>query len=124
MKKKFNVIDLFSGCVGFSYGLQQSNYSILLGVDNSEIALSTFKLNHDKSEILNTRSSESVPGPLSISDDDAGAAEVEADAPMSSPPGDRNDGFILGADFPSNSDTLKLPPIFRSVLVRIPYSPE
>jgi len=53
MKKKFNVIDLFSGCGGFSYGLQQSNYSILLGVDNSEIALSTFKLNHDKSEILN-----------------------------------------------------------------------
>ena len=53
MSKKFNVIDLFSGCGGFSYGLQQSMFNILVGVDNSEIALSTFKLNHVNANSLN-----------------------------------------------------------------------
>lgn len=38
-----NVIDLFSGCGGFSYGFQQAGFKVILGVDNNKIALDTFK---------------------------------------------------------------------------------
>lgn len=33
MENKFNVIDLFSGCGGLSYGFGMANYSVLLGID-------------------------------------------------------------------------------------------
>ena len=49
---KFNVIDLFSGCGGFSYGFESAGYNIILGVDNEKIALDTFKLNHNNSNVL------------------------------------------------------------------------
>lgn len=49
---KFNVIDLFSGCGGFSYGFESAGYNVILGVDNEKIALETFKLNHNNSDIL------------------------------------------------------------------------
>lgn len=52
MNKKFSVIDLFSGCGGFSYGFQQAGYQIILGVDSAKIALSTFEKNHDNSKTL------------------------------------------------------------------------
>ena len=42
-KPKLNVIDLFSGCGGFSYGFQQSGYNVILGIDNTQIALKTFE---------------------------------------------------------------------------------
>ena len=45
-------IDLFSGCGGFSYGFQQAGFHILLGVDNTEIALQTFEKNHIDSKTL------------------------------------------------------------------------
>lgn len=47
------VIDLFSGCGGFSYGFQQAGFHIVLGVDNTEIALRTFEKNHNDSKVLN-----------------------------------------------------------------------
>jgi DNA (cytosine-5)-methyltransferase 1 len=53
MSRKLTAIDLFSGCGGFSYGFQQSGFHVLLGVDNSEIALKTFAKNHDNSMTLN-----------------------------------------------------------------------
>ena len=53
MSERLNVIDLFSGCGGFSFGLQQAKFNVLLGVDNSEIALATFKKNHTNSKTLN-----------------------------------------------------------------------
>ena len=40
-----NVIDLFSGCGGFSYGFQDAGFHIIAGVDNEQSALNTFKLN-------------------------------------------------------------------------------
>ena len=40
---KYQVIDLFSGCGGFSYGFQSNNYEVVLGVDNWDKALETFK---------------------------------------------------------------------------------
>ena len=50
---KYQVIDLFSGCGGFSYGFQSNNYEVVLGVDNWDKALETFKYNHKNSLVLN-----------------------------------------------------------------------
>jgi len=44
------VLDLFSGCGGFSYGFQEAGFDVVLGIDNVKIALDTFKLNHKNSE--------------------------------------------------------------------------
>ncbi|MEQ8477945.1 DNA (cytosine-5-)-methyltransferase [Fulvivirga sp.] len=52
MSKKLTAIDLFSGCGGFSYGFQQAGFHVILGVDNTEIALKTFEKNHDNSKAL------------------------------------------------------------------------
>ena len=52
MNRKFTAIDLFSGCGGFSYGFQQAGFHVLLGVDNTEIALKTFEKNHNNSKAL------------------------------------------------------------------------
>jgi DNA (cytosine-5)-methyltransferase 1 len=41
-----NVIDLFCGCGGLSFGFEQAGFDILLGIDNDSIALKTFELNH------------------------------------------------------------------------------
>ncbi|WP_291287162.1 DNA cytosine methyltransferase [Flavobacterium sp.] len=53
MEKKLTAIDLFSGCGGFSYGFQQAGFDVILGVDNTKIALETFKANHKGSQTLN-----------------------------------------------------------------------
>ncbi|WP_283750941.1 DNA cytosine methyltransferase [Bacillus cereus] len=52
MKKKYNVIDLFSGCGGFSSGFERAGYHILLGVDIWSDALKTFQANHKEATIL------------------------------------------------------------------------
>lgn len=52
MDKKLTVIDLFSGCGGFSYGFQQAGYHVILGVDNTAVALKTFEKNHNNSKTL------------------------------------------------------------------------
>ncbi|MDX2077641.1 MAG: DNA cytosine methyltransferase [bacterium] len=41
-----NVLDLFCGCGGMSWGLHQTGFTILCGIDNDAIALKTFKRNH------------------------------------------------------------------------------
>jgi len=51
-KKTLTVIDLFSGCGGFSFGFQEAGYEVVLGVDNVEIALKTFEKNHSNSKGL------------------------------------------------------------------------
>ena len=45
-KRTFNVIDLFCGCGGLSYGFIEAGYNVLLGVDFDEAALKTFERNH------------------------------------------------------------------------------
>ncbi len=50
--KKPTVIDLFSGCGGLSYGLEQSGFQIIAGIDNWSDALYTFQKNHKDSQIL------------------------------------------------------------------------
>lgn len=52
MTDKLTVIDLFSGCGGFSYGFQQAGYHVIIGVDNNKMALNTFEKNHENSKTL------------------------------------------------------------------------
>lgn len=52
MSKELTAIDLFSGCGGFSFGFQQAGFHIVLGVDNTEVALETFAHNHEDSKTM------------------------------------------------------------------------
>lgn len=47
LQKKPTVIDLFCGAGGFSEGFKQAGYQVLLGIDNIEIFIETFKANHE-----------------------------------------------------------------------------
>lgn len=49
-KTSLNFIDLFSGCGGFSAGMELSGHQCLLGVDFDKDAINTFKLNHKNAE--------------------------------------------------------------------------
>lgn len=49
---KFNVLDLFCGAGGLSYGFKSAGFDILLGIDNDAKALETFELNHKGSKSL------------------------------------------------------------------------
>lgn len=51
-KKKYNVIDLFCGCGGLSLGFEQAGYNVLLGIDNWEDSLKTYRHNHHGSETM------------------------------------------------------------------------
>lgn len=44
---KWNVIDLFCGAGGLSYGFEKAGFNVLLGIDNDAKALETFELNHN-----------------------------------------------------------------------------
>ena len=50
--KKPTVIDLFCGCGGLSMGFIHAGYNVVLGVDNDEAALKTFKANHGDAKTL------------------------------------------------------------------------
>lgn len=53
MKKQLNCIDLFCGCGGLSKGFLDAGFNVLVGVDNNQPALDTFKVNHDGGIPLN-----------------------------------------------------------------------
>jgi DNA (cytosine-5)-methyltransferase 1 len=44
-------IDLFSGCGGFSAGLEQAEMDCLAGIDHNEQAIHTFRANHSENTI-------------------------------------------------------------------------
>ena len=44
-------IDLFSGCGGFSIGLEKAGLKCLAGIDHNEFAINTFKLNHSSETV-------------------------------------------------------------------------
>jgi DNA (cytosine-5)-methyltransferase 1 len=48
--EKYNFIDVFSGCGGLSYGLEQAGMKCLLGIDFDKDAIESFKLNHKDAE--------------------------------------------------------------------------
>jgi DNA (cytosine-5)-methyltransferase 1 len=50
---KLCAIDLFAGCGGLSKGFIDAGYDILVGVDNDDSALATFKRNHNGAIALN-----------------------------------------------------------------------
>ena len=52
-KRKLTVIDLFSGCGGISKGFEEAGFDILLGIDNWDDALKTFKYNHKRAKVIN-----------------------------------------------------------------------
>lgn len=47
-----NVLDLFCGCGGLSYGFQNAGFNVVLGIDNDATALKTFELNHSNSKTI------------------------------------------------------------------------
>lgn len=49
---KYNVIDLFCGCGGLSYGFENAGFNVLLGIDNDAKALETFEKNHAGSKTI------------------------------------------------------------------------
>ena len=51
-KQKYNVIDLFCGAGGLSFGFEQAGCNILLGIDNDKLALETFEKNHKNAKSL------------------------------------------------------------------------
>lgn len=48
----YNVLDLFCGCGGLSYGFESAGYTIVLGIDNDRKALDTFELNHKDAKTI------------------------------------------------------------------------
>lgn len=51
--KKYNVIDLFCGCGGFSKGFGEAGYNIRFGIDMWTDAIITYKKNFPDAEVLN-----------------------------------------------------------------------
>lgn len=45
--KKPTVIDMFCGCGGLSRGFMDAGYEVLLGIDNNDDALKSFRANHN-----------------------------------------------------------------------------
>jgi len=77
------VLDLFSGCGGFSYGFQEANYEVVLGVDNADLALETFKYNHTNSQTFNLdlSKSESIKKIVTFIDELGGVDVIIAGPP-------------------------------------------
>ncbi|MDR2571632.1 MAG: DNA cytosine methyltransferase [Oscillospiraceae bacterium] len=51
--RQLSVIDLFAGCGGLSRGFMDAGFNVILGVDNDEAALKTFKRNHGNATTFN-----------------------------------------------------------------------
>lgn len=47
-----NLIDIFSGCGGLSYGFEMAGFNVLLGIDNDKAALNSFEANHKNSKSM------------------------------------------------------------------------
>jgi DNA (cytosine-5)-methyltransferase 1 len=58
MSNKKNLIDLFSGCGGLSFGFEQAGFECIVGVDIDKPALKTFAHNHPHAIPLNLDLSE------------------------------------------------------------------
>lgn len=46
-------VDLFAGCGGLSKGFMDAGFDVIVGIDNDNAALNTFKLNHGNAVALN-----------------------------------------------------------------------
>jgi len=50
--KVYNIIDLFCGAGGLSYGFERAGFNVLLGIDSDPSALKTFEINHKGSKSI------------------------------------------------------------------------
>jgi DNA (cytosine-5)-methyltransferase 1 len=50
--KKYNSIDIFSGCGGLTQGMHQANFKTQLAFEIDELASKTYKLNHPKAKVI------------------------------------------------------------------------
>ena len=44
--KRFTAVDLFCGCGGLSLGLRRAGFNVLAAVDNDELSIETYRMNH------------------------------------------------------------------------------
>ena len=49
----YNVLDLFCGCGGMSWGLAKKGFNIVAGIDNWDVALQTYRHNHTSAQAVN-----------------------------------------------------------------------
>lgn len=52
-KRKPTIIDMFCGCGGLSRGFMDAGYEVLLGIDNNDPALESFRKNHNGAISIN-----------------------------------------------------------------------
>lgn len=50
--EKYNVLDLFCGCGGMSWGLSKKGFNIVAGIDIWDVALSTYQHNHKNAKAI------------------------------------------------------------------------
>ena len=51
-KIRFTAIDLFSGCGGLSLGLRRAGFNILAAIDNDELSIDTYRMNHRRTRLI------------------------------------------------------------------------
>lgn len=81
--KKYNVIDLFCGCGGFSKGFQEAGFNIALGIDLWEEATQTYKYNHPGTVVINQDITSITPQELLQK---SGLAKDDVDVIIGGPP--------------------------------------
>lgn len=59
--EKYNVLDLFCGCGGMSWGLAKKGFNIVAGFDIWDIALQTYQYNHKNAKAVNLDITDAVP---------------------------------------------------------------
>nr|WP_263314756.1 DNA cytosine methyltransferase [Mammaliicoccus sp. Marseille-Q6498] len=52
ISKKYNVVDLFSGAGGLSRGFMDAGFNVVLGIDNDDASLKTFRENHGHADSM------------------------------------------------------------------------
>lgn len=80
---KYNVIDLFCGCGGFSHGFSQAGFNVLLGIDMWNDAIVTYLKNHPGSKAINDDITNVTPNTLLQA---AGVTAEEVDVIIGGPP--------------------------------------
>lgn len=83
MKEKYNVLDLFCGCGGMSWGLARKKFNILAGIDSWDTALKTYTHNHKMSKGINIDLSAVEPSTLL---DMLGVSKNNIDVMIGGPP--------------------------------------